>query len=144
MGSVGDGSSPSQEENWTYLRSSKEYLLTEMSAKSPPGFGRGALGLGRVNMSCGERMSGDDLRVNSAGMVVSGGLARGCWTERPRRCRNHMSMGPAHTTELEITTRTGSESKSSLGERYINRSSTPRPSPRPPAPLQISSYPLSA
>lgn len=53
----------------THLRSSKEYVLTGMRAKSPSGLGRGALGLGRVSMSCGERMSGEALRVNSVDIV---------------------------------------------------------------------------
>jgi hypothetical protein len=71
-----------------------------MRAKSPAGLGMGALGLGRVSMSCGERISGDAFRENSADIVGSGGLAtetgaKGCWTEMPRRCRacdNHISI----------------------------------------------------
>jgi len=72
----------------THLRSSKEYVLTGMSVKSPAGLGRGEPGLGRTSMSWGERILGEAVRVNSAGMVVSGTEgAKGCWTERPRRCR---------------------------------------------------------
>ena len=59
VGSVRDGLGVGQEENWictTHLRSSKEYLLTAMRAKSLAGLGMGALGLGRASMSCGERI----------------------------------------------------------------------------------------
>ena len=54
----------------THLRSSKEYVLTGMRANSPAGLGRGAPGLGRASMSCGERMLGDALKVNSEDIVA--------------------------------------------------------------------------
>jgi hypothetical protein len=90
----------------TYLRSSKEYLLTEINARSPAGLGIGAPGLGRESISWGESTSGDDLSANSlvisarVGRALSRGLGcgegtKGCWVERPRRPRatlgNHMA-----------------------------------------------------
>ena len=53
-----------------------------------------------------EKTSADDLRANSAGIVVSRGLAtgagaKGCWTERPRRCSNHcISISPMGSISL--------------------------------------------
>ena len=57
----------------THLRSLKEYVLMGMRAKSPIELASGAPGLGKESMSCGERMSGDALRANSAGMVGTSG-----------------------------------------------------------------------
>lgn len=110
-----------------------------MRARSPAGLGRGAPGLGTDNMSCGERLSGEDLRANSAGMVVSEGLAgaKGCWKAdwRPRRRRaasaNHMAsiidIGCVWDSPFtqEIATREKINVPSETG------TSSTRPSPRP-------------
>lgn len=86
-GSESDGGARSAT---THLRSSKEYVLMGTRARSPAGLERGAPGLGRDSISCGERTSGDTLRANSGDIVDNnGGLAietgtKGCWTERPR------------------------------------------------------------
>ena len=70
-----------------------------MRAKSPAGLGMGAPGLGRVSMSCGERISGDAFRENSADIVGSGATETGakgcCQMEMPKKCRassNRISM----------------------------------------------------
>lgn len=126
----------------THLRSSKEYVLTGMRARSPAGLGRGAPGLGRLSMSCGERTSSDALRANSEDIVGGGGLAeKGCWTERPRMRRaalgSHISITSISMALLyaeNSNLRAHGRGRERMNQTSGDTSSTLRPSPRPRPP----------